>query len=495
MDDDKLKRLKRDREVRRRGRSVEETWSRIDRDDGASVKDKLQKLIQLTGAARKKPSRPGAAEEARSGEPFPDDIPGDEAIRGSRLSRSGASHARASRRPDAPFAFEAGDIEPAPREPLRIFEASYPLDDRYGKFRIGDGLKISGEILTTLSRDEEFLGLDLSTALFIDLETTGLAGGTGTVPFLVGMGFFRGDRFVVTQYFLGELGEEERMIGDLARFFEEGGFRSVVTYNGKAFDVPLLETRFVLARRVYRLSDLPHLDFLFSARHLWKHKHESCRLFHLAREVVNAGRTEDIPSAEIPYRYFDYLRTGNFDLIEPILYHNVEDILSLLGLVVAGAELFAGHASPGREDEGALPDPLDLFGVARILESVGDTERSVALFERALGGGLPSVVEASLKRKLSLHFKRSAEWEKAVSLWKDLSSDDQLFCFRELAVYYEHRTRNFAEALRISEEGLTLAVRVSDPFESDFRRRIERLNAKMKKAAAADNAPPRKKRA
>ena len=122
------------------------------------------------------------------------------------------------------------------------------------------------------------------------------------------------------------------MLEELSAFFRDGKFRSIVTYNGKAFDVPLLETRFILKRQKYVLNEWPHLDFLFSARSLWKHKYDSCRLFHLAREVVAADRSEDIPGAEIPQRYFDYLRTGDFGLIEPILYHNQEDILSLLGL-------------------------------------------------------------------------------------------------------------------------------------------------------------------
>jgi hypothetical protein len=291
---------------------------------------------------------------------------------------------------------------------------------------------------------------------------------------------------------LSEPGEEERMLEELARLFEEGGFRSVVTYNGKAFDLPLLETRFVLKRQKLRLTDLPHLDFLFSARHLWKHKHESCRLFHLAREVVAADRSEDIPGAEIPFRYFDYLRTGDFGQIEPILYHNQEDILSLLGLVIQGARLFkSGQAT---EDEAGL-DAMDLVGVGRLFETMGNVERSVVLFERAIGGGLTGTIETTVKRKLSIHFKKTADWDKAVSLWKDLSTMDQLFGFRELAMYHEHQSRNFAEALRTAEEGLHLARKSGDPFEDDFAKRIIRLEAKIQRLVAGEPAKTKKTRA
>jgi len=443
----KLEHHKKEREVRKRGVSVEDAWRRLDRDDSLSVKSKLEKLINLTGAAKSPRAKPAG--------------------------RSA--------------------WEPQPREPLRYFENRYALDVRYGRYPIGDGLNIDGETLYYLSRDEEFQGLDLGSALFFDLETTGLAGGTGTIPFLVGLGYYRDDKFVVAQYFLGDPGEEEKMLEELDAFFQEGKFRSVVTYNGKAFDVPLLETRYILKRRKYVLNEWPHLDFLFSARSLWKHKHESCRLFHLARDVVAADRSEDIPGAEIPQRYFDYLRTGDFGLIEPILYHNQEDILSLLGLVVAGAKLFKGERESGEDEEG--PDALDLVGVGRIFETAGEMDRSISIFERALKGNLPAGIEVALKEKISFHFKRAKNYEKAVPLWEDLSEKDCsvrtereikgiLNGLRQLAIHHERRTRDLAEAVRVAEEGLALAQRLPGRMRDDFRGRLDRLNAKLLKSKA-----------
>jgi len=438
--DDKLKILRKEREVRRRGQSgsVEAAWARIDRDGDLSVKQKLEKLIHLTGPKTAAP-RP------------------------------------------------APRFEPAPREPIRIFENAYPLHAKYGRLSIADGLEIRGEVLSTLSREGAFRELDLSSALIIDLETTGLAGGTGTVAFLVGMGYYRDGKFIVAQHFLGDLSEEERMISDLGRFFREMEFRSVVTYNGKAFDVPLLETRFILHRQKYLLTELPHLDFLFAARSLWKHKHESCRLFHLAQQVVEAPRDEDIPSAEIPFRYFDYLRTGNFGLIEPILYHNQEDILSLLGLVISGAQLFR-DSCPAELDESI--DALDLIGVGRVLERAGETARSVELFQRALAGKLPVEAARTLKHKLSSHFKKNAHWDKAVSLWQDLIETDPLLCYRELSKYYEHKVKDYAEARRYAEEGLAFAAGGGAGEERDFERRIERLDAKAARRIGPGGGTP-----
>jgi hypothetical protein len=230
------------------------------------------------------------------------------------------------------------------------------------------------------------------------------------VPFNVGLGYYRDDKFYVAQFFLGELAEEERMIRELAQFFKDMDFQSVVTYNGKGFDIPLLETRFILCRQPFVLSELPHLDFLYAARRLWSHKYESCRLYHLALELVQVDRSEDIPSAEIPWRYFQYLQTGNFELIEPILYHNKEDILSLLGVVIIGAHIFS------EDPELCVGDGMDFYGAGKVMENVGDVERSVQFFQRALGGNLSDEVTLEAKKRLSSHFKRNDEWEKAVPL-------------------------------------------------------------------------------
>lgn len=431
--DERLKRMKRERDVRGRGpaASVEKTWSALQGEEGLTTKEKLERLIRLTG---------GKSVPAAKQTPPPAD---------------------------------------EPRRALQIFENVYPPHTRYGKLRISDAGDVNGSVLRYLSRDEAFNDLDLSTTVFLDLETTGLAGGTGTLPFLIGLGYFRNGAFVVAQYFLGDPGEENRMLEELDGLFEERSFASVLTYNGKAFDLPLLETRFILQRRPFRLAALPHLDFLFAARTLWKHKHESCRLFHLAQQVIAAPRDEDIPGAEIPFRYFEYLRTGRFDLIEPILYHNQEDLLSLLGLVICGAKLFAEEEIA----DGEGPDPLDLVGVGKVFASAGEAARSTRLFERALVGRLPAEVAVSVFRRLSVQLKRDADWERAVSLWREGSAADLVFCYRELAIYYEHKARNLAEAKRIAEEGLALAMEKSSSERADFEKRLARLNDKIGRAA------------
>jgi uncharacterized protein YprB with RNaseH-like and TPR domain len=427
---EKLEQIRKERQSRSKSRFVAETWEKIQKEENISTKEKLERLINLS-------------REMKQEKP------------------------------------KASAFEPLPREPFQFFENAYSLDSRYGKIKISSGLDISGDILSCLSQEAAFRDLDLSTALFIDLETTGLSGGTGVVPFNIGMGYYRDDKFHVAQYFLGELAEEERMIQELGAFFRDMDFRSMVTYNGKGFDLPLLETRFILYRQPLILSGLPHLDFLYAARRLWSHKYESCRLYHLALEVVQTDRSEDIPSAEIPWRYFQYIQTGNFELIEPILYHNQEDILSLLGVVIIGAHIFS------EEPDLCMGDAMDFYGAGKIMENIGNVERSVQFFQRALDGSLSDEVSLEAKRRLSSHFKRNQEWEKAVPIWEEMTSSRivtpaQLFSFRELAMYLEHKLKKYEEAKKIAEEGFVLSTGVSSYYERDFSYRLERLRRKIR---------------
>jgi len=431
--EDKLKQLRREREARTRAQSVETTWGKIDEDQGLTVKQKLERLIALTDKGR------GMAARA-----------------------------------------EAKPAEVRRREPVQVFENSYVLGASYGQIPISMGLQIPADILGFLSREAAFEGLDLSSAVFLDLETTGLAGGTGTVPFLVGLAYYRDERFKVTQFFLNEMAEEGRLIAELDRFVREMGFKSLVTYNGKAFDLPLVETRFALHRAPCPLRGLPHLDFLFSARSLWKHKYDSCRLFNLAREIVQAERSEDIPGAEIPLRYFQYIRNGDFSLIDPILYHNQEDLLSLLGVVVAGSVLVERNREAAARGE---VDAMDLFGVAKLFERAGDAATSAALLEKALSGGrgLTAEVTHVARKKLSHHFKKAKDWDKALPFWQEMAAGEDVDCFRELSMYFEHTAKDYAEAVRVATEGLALSKGKALAAEKDFEKRIARIKGKMAK--------------
>lgn len=419
-----------------RAEVIRHSWSSLADDRNLSLKEKLEKLLALAREAKGKKS------------PIRDE------------------------KSDDWLEMEVGS---AKISGFKIFENSFPLDSHYGQVKLGQGLEIEGKILALLSRDESFKSLNLSSALFLDLETTGLSGGVGVIPFLIGFGYFGQESFEIRQFFLGEPAEEEAMIEEVSRFLESTDFNSIVTFNGKGFDLPLLETRFILYRLPFPLADLPHLDFLFAARQLWKHKHESCRLGHLAEQILNAPRWDDIPSSEVPIRYFSYLRSGHFSFIEPVLEHNQQDILSLLGIIIAAANLVESCSSQEEIDSS------DLIGLARILEAAGEAERSFKLLERALHQGVPETVAFNLKKKLAWYWKKNRQWARAVALWEEMAPAGKLFCFRELAMYYEHCCHDYERARQLAEEGLSLARGISRTYEEDFLRRLQRLEMKIQK--------------
>ncbi|MDD8020384.1 MAG: ribonuclease H-like domain-containing protein [Acidobacteriota bacterium] len=433
MDLDELREQLRKRTGHGQPDKVRELWKNIEARRDLTTKQKLEKLLAL-----------------------------------SRKKESGEKTASAR--------YNAGVVPGTSHQPYLVLENNFNLNSSYGQIPISLGLNIPGQVLYILSRDEAFKTLSLSGSVFIDLETTGLAGGTGTVPFLIGLGFFDQQAFKVVQFFLNDLASEFKMLTELEELARDRKFTSVISYNGKGFDLPLLETRFTLNRQRCPLSDLPHLDFLFSARHLWKQKYESCRLYNLALAHLGADRAEDIPPEEIPWRYFQYLRSGEFSLVEPVLYHNQEDIMSLYGVVVAGG-LAVGQSLENLEAE---IDSLELFGLGKIWEKAGEKKKSAELYEKALDQKLPVELSVKVKKNLALYFKKCGLWEKSIKLWEDLcQNSEDVDCWRELAMYYEHQLGQPETALKFALDGLALSREISPALQKDFERRVGRLTKKI----------------
>ena len=260
------------------------------------------------------------------------------------------------RRPVAVESVLPGSFHETPAGRCWLARTEYPAGYAHGRLPLESFLSLPSHILAFIGGDPSLATVPLSQALFLDTETTGLSGGTGTMAFLVGLGFFEEDRFVVLQAFLRDPGDEPAMIGFLAEFLPR--FRWLVTFNGRGFDVPILQNRFVLARRPFPLDGVPHLDLLPPSRRLWWERLVSCSLTALERDVLGVVRDQaDIPSGVIPLVYRDYLRTGDAREIPRILYHNRMDILSMpvlaayLGRVLVNPE---GETGLSGEELGAL---------------------------------------------------------------------------------------------------------------------------------------------
>ena len=318
-----------------------------------------------------------------------------------------------------------------------------PFGRPYGKFCVGDVAHADLTPLELFLKDADIP--PASSVAYLDTETTGLSGGTGTCAFLIGIGAAEGSGFRVRQFFLRDFTEEKAALAALAEALAP--YDLLVTYNGKTFDVPLLETRYTLARMRSPFSKLVHLDLLHPARRLWKLRLESCRLKNLERELLGIARNGDVPGSEIPQIYFDYLRTGSAKGLQPVFFHNALDIVTLAGLTVEVAQSIATAG-------GAQSDSRDLFSLSRVLERAGASDLARSTCLEALARGLPESVEPQALWQLAAQHKRERRYQDAVEVWMriiNMRSRYTVDACVELAIHYEHRVRDADKALEFAE--------------------------------------------
>ena len=367
-----------------------------------------------------------------------------------------------------------GNVEETHAGPVLLVRRRFALEHRHGQEPLSRARAITSESLSLLARVEPSLA-EGRRLLYLDTETTGLAGGTGTYAFLVGAGFFDGDGFEIRQYFMRDLDEEPGLLAALEALFQR--FDGLVTYNGAGFDLPLLETRFVLARRPWP-DDRLHLDLLGPARRLWSARLTDCRLGTLERHVLRFTRADDLPGALIPAVYFDYLRRKRPGELSRVFEHNRHDILSLAALTgwVAAALTRAPEADR---------HPEELVGLGRLWEGV-DLDRGLACYRMALDGGLESPGRERVLLRLARRAKGLARWEEAGALWQAAARSEYGFDPRpweEIAKLYEHRRRDFTAARAVVEEALSRArVHLApERILGSFEHRLARLTRRSRR--------------
>jgi tetratricopeptide (TPR) repeat protein len=312
---------------------------------------------------------------------------------------------------------------------------------------------------------------DLRRAVFLDTETTGLAGGTGTAAFLVGVGWVEGERFRFRQYFMRDYHEEAALLRGLAE--DLAGVERIVTFNGALFDVPLLEARYRLNRERFPFGQALHFDLLHPARRLWKARLESCRLQSLERALLGVTRRGDVPGEEIPRIYFDFVRRRDGRAMARVLEHNRLDVLSLAALAALACQwVEGGHAE----------DPRDVYCLARVLERASLHERSEEQYQRLLAEPPGFLRTASLLR-LAARAKKAGKMETAVAYWQEAARSGDWLALRELALHHEHRSRDLPAALSAVEDGLGRLDGEDGPGTrraiQDFHRRRHRLLGKL----------------
>jgi uncharacterized protein YprB with RNaseH-like and TPR domain len=284
--------------------------------------------------------------------------------------------------------------------------------------------------------------------LFLDTETTGIMGGTGTYPFLVGIAWWEAGGLEVEQFFMRDYADEHALLVTLAERMAE---RCVlVTFNGKSFDWPLLETRYRMTRTLKPSAPKAHLDFLHPARNLWRLRIGSVRLWELERHVLGWNRGADMASELIPEIYFDFLRGGPPEPLVPIFLHNQMDLRGLAALSSRIVSLLT-------EQDTQEKDGFELFGLSRICERRGDTKRARKHYEESLAlGELPFESDRAAKRSLAQLAKREGDLTLARELWKGMlgSSREGLQAYEQLAIYYERHSREPHQAAVVSRDAL-----------------------------------------
>jgi uncharacterized protein YprB with RNaseH-like and TPR domain len=378
-----------------------------------------------------------------------------------------------------------------------VVETRWEADAAHGTHPIG-------AIASTLAEgQEEASVLSGVTAkppmVFLDLETTGLSGGAGTLAFLVGCGWLDAGGFVTRQYLVSRLADERPVLASVAGILSRAG--SLVTFNGKSFDAPVLETRYLYHRLEWAGADLPHLDMLHVARRFWRSEatgdaiagyDPGCSLVALERHVLGASRRADVPSFEIPSRYFHFVRTGDARPLARVFEHNRLDLLSLAALTSRALSLVRqGPGSAGRAREA--------LALGHLYWRAGLPERACQAYERVLefderGAGPEVSLEAV--RSLARVFRRSRKYPEAAAYWQRLL--DLSHCpprvaseaSEALAIHHEHRLRDYgaakAYALRSLENLEQVEHNAARPaWREATEYRLARLDRKMASAVPA----------
>lgn len=314
---------------------------------------------------------------------------------------------------------------------------------------------------------------------FLDTETSGLAGGTGTYAFLVGVGRYEGDGFRLAQFFMRDPAEEPAMLLALEEFLAP--CRALVTFNGKSFDAPLLNTRYTLQGWRSPLRELEHVDLLHLARRLWRDRLPSRTLGNLEVHILSALRTEEeVPGWMIPEMYFDYLRTGDARPMKNVLYHNQMDVVSMAALLRHTAALLTDPLQTPNVDAS------ELAALARLYEELGEADRAENYYCTCLERGLPEPLFWDTLERLSFFYKRRGEYERAIPLWEKAARQGLLFAHEELAKYCEHLQHNPAQALEWTNAALgqldaaPLTRLERQTWQAELIHRQERLVGKLK---------------
>jgi len=305
---------------------------------------------------------------------------------------------------------------------------------------------ITRQTVMLMQGDDMPADFDPERILYLDTETTGLAG-AGTVAFEVGLGWQAGNAFRVRQLDMRDYPEEKFLLEEIVRIAEQ--FDVVCTFNGKTFDLPLLKNRFIMNRIRTTCLDKPHIDLLHITRRVWKLRLQRCNLTNLEEALLGIPRVDDLPGAQVPERFFSYLKTGDFSLLDDVLEHNEQDIVSLQNLLSHMCRMYE-HPDQLRFDE-------DVYSMGVALDRFRHTEEARRCYE--LAGG---EMHAASQSRLAQSYRRAGERDEAVRIWQGMIArrEGGVAPYVELAKHYEHAEKDYQAAISVVRQAL---VRLAEP--------------------------------
>ena len=351
----------------------------------------------------------------------------------------------------------------------RVVKSSSP----HGNRSIREAFDLDMSAAAMLANNPIISEYDSSDALFLDTETTGLAGGTGTMAFLIGLGWFEEGHFQVRQILARDFGEEKAALAYLKEIAARKRF--LVTFNGKAFDVNLLSTRFILNRLHSDLAGLPHLDLLHPSRRILGHRLENCRLVTLESDILGVTREGDIPGWEIPQRYFDWLRRRDPRLLSDIFEHNRLDVVSMATLTAHLVDILTAHALTRQTHTD------DYLAAARLHLKHANAQGAQKILNIFQEKTCDEFSRQS-KKKLAQLYKRTGRMDEAAHLWRQMAACEpvEFYAISEMAKFLEHRQRDYPRAKEIIEKALAGDNTFSEDEKISLSHRLNRLNAKLK---------------
>jgi uncharacterized protein YprB with RNaseH-like and TPR domain len=378
-----------------------------------------------------------------------------------------------------------GEVVGEEEDGFFLVREDFPLDTAHGHLALGACLEAKAQHIALSARDEDLAEFNPATTYFIDTETTGLMGGTGTVMFLVGVGYFVEGAFRLDQCFMRDFDDEEPMLTFLSTLFSR--CETVVSYNGKSFDLPLLRTRFIQNRIPFPLDAAAHYDLVHAARRFWKRRLGKCNLTNIEQHILGIERHGDVPSHLIPQLWLDYLRRRDARPLKPIFYHHKMDILSLVTLTAHVSQCLSG-------EEGGFDHTEDQLSLVRLhfKEKRYDdvvTQASHVLETKPEGDLLRETLEilATAHRKLNRFEEMEEAWQRCMDQFPRF-----LLPRLELAKHYEHRKRDLPEAAALCEETITLLqtrsalssnIDGAPDAAGQFTYRLERIRRKLTKGS------------